>query len=130
MQFRVLGCFEVISDTGERVPVTRPPARWAIFAPVSYRNESVPAERLIDRTDGYQATGHHGEAVAALNDSITAFARPGSNRQENEARKALAAYRQAQERLEPRPVEYDAEPGSYVPGRYEERTDMNRESGR
>jgi DNA-binding SARP family transcriptional activator len=41
MEFRVLGRLEIISDTGEPIPITRPLARGALFVLVLHRNEVI-----------------------------------------------------------------------------------------
>jgi DNA-binding SARP family transcriptional activator len=48
MQFRVLGRFEVISDTGEPLAITRPQVRGVIFALTLYRNTSLPPDRMVE----------------------------------------------------------------------------------
>lgn len=48
MEICVLGRFEIVADAGERLRVTRPLGRGALLALVLQRNESLPAERLID----------------------------------------------------------------------------------
>lgn len=48
MQFRVLGRFELISDTGGSLAVTRPQVRGVIFALVQYRNTSLSSERMVE----------------------------------------------------------------------------------
>ena len=58
MELRVLGHFELVSDAGEAIPITRPLVRGAIFALVLYRNRSVSPERLIDLLWGTSPDTH------------------------------------------------------------------------
>lgn len=48
MEFHILGHFELISNEGDEVALTRPFVRGLVVALVLHRNQSLSAERLID----------------------------------------------------------------------------------
>lgn len=66
MEFRILGRFELISEQRDTTVFTRPLVRGAVFALLLHRNESLPAERLIDLLWGVETDTDHLPSLRSL----------------------------------------------------------------